>query len=60
MVAEMYDERETTKQIKELKAKDDFKDLDAEAFREFIYKEENLGVKNLETLGKMFPSHDRM
>ncbi len=54
MVAEMYDERETTKQIKELKAKDGYGDLDAEAFREFIYREENLGVKNLETLAKMF------
>lgn len=54
MVAEMYDERETTRQIKELKAKDGYGDLDAEAFREFIYREENLGVKNLETLAKMF------
>lgn len=54
MVAEMYDERETTRQIKELTGKDEYKDLNAEAFREFIYREENLGVKNLETLAKMF------
>lgn len=54
MVAEMYDDRETTRQIKELKAKDGYAELDSEAFREFIYREENLGVKNLETLAKMF------
>ncbi len=54
MVAEMYDERETTKQIKELVSKEDYKDLDQEAFREFIYRDDNLGVTNLETLAKMF------
>lgn len=54
MVAEMFDERETTKQIKELVGKEDYKDLDQEAFREFIYREDNLGVQNLETLAKMF------
>lgn len=53
-VAEMYDAQETAKQIAELTAKDEWKDLDQAAFKEFIYKEENLGVKNLETLATMF------
>lgn len=53
-VAEMYDAQETTKQINDLTAKDEWKDLDTAAFKEFIYKEENLGVKNLETLATMF------
>lgn len=53
-VAEMYDAQETAKQIKELTAKDAWKDLDQEAFKEFIYRDENLGVKNLETLATMF------
>lgn len=53
-VAEMYDERETNRQVKELVAKDGYQDLDQDAFKEFIYREENLGVKNLETLAKMF------
>lgn len=53
-VAQMYDQQETTRQIKELVGKEDYKDLDQDAFREFIYRDENLGVKNLETLAKMF------
>jgi len=53
-VAEMYDRQQTDNQIKELTAKDEYKDLDKDAFREFIYREDNLGVQNMDTLAKMF------
>lgn len=57
-LAVIMDGKETDKQIKELVANDEYKDLDQEGFREFIYKEENLGVKNLETLAKMYKTEN--
>lgn len=53
-VAVLYDEAQTAKQIKELVAKPDYAELDQEAFKEFIYRDENIGVKSLETLAELY------
>lgn len=56
LVAEMADERQFNKDFKSLTGKEEFKsiaDMRGE-FEEFAYNEDNVGIKNIETVAKIF------